>query len=178
MGIFYCLLTFVLLAHAEDISSTILERIINSDEYSTFNHLLQKTNYANLAIFTTNVTVFVPDDEAFSKCDGKLSHQILYSHVVFEAKTLNSLQDGERLLTSRRSPPLWVTKNSGGVFVNNARILTEESDYVVKTKRNGIEQIQVSHKETLSYLCLLFVFLGSHKKQMVVRWFIFVLNFY
>lgn len=145
MGSFFRVIIIAFLASVEPLATiTILEKIINSDDYSTFNDLLRKSNYANFTIFTANLTVFVPNNDAFLKFSGALDDQLLYSHIHFGVKTLRSLEDGERLRTSWGSPPLWVTKNSDGVFVNNAKVLKKQSDHVVKNRHNGIEQIQVS----------------------------------
>lgn len=138
---FWCVLILIVLKYAD--CTVVLERIYNSPNYSKFYDLLYKNNYANYTIFTDNLTMFVPSNDAFLKYKGDLTSQLLYSHISFKVRTLKSLQDNTRVYTSGGCPFLVITRNSEGIFVNNAKIITGESDFITTIKHNGIQQTQV-----------------------------------
>nr|XP_050866125.1 fasciclin-1 isoform X6 [Vespula vulgaris] len=127
---------------------TMEARIYDDADLSQFYQLLETSQVANNTLTYRHVTVFAPTNRAFQKYNGSKSNLVLY-HMSNLPLTI------ERLGLSVSSeldgnPPLWVTRKPGPtgeeeVFINNAKILKQHSNFQSKIKVNGDTKTQVLH---------------------------------
>ncbi|XP_047365600.1 fasciclin-1 isoform X3 [Vespa velutina] len=127
---------------------TMEARIYDDADLSQFYQLLETSQVANNTLTYRHVTVFAPTNRAFQKYNGSKSNLVLY-HMSNLPLTI------ERLGLSVSSeldgnPPLWVTRRPGPtgeeeVFINNAKILKQHSNFQSKIKVNGDTKTQVLH---------------------------------
>ncbi|XP_043488179.1 fasciclin-1 isoform X2 [Polistes fuscatus] len=127
---------------------TLEARIYDDPELSQFYQLLETSQVANNTLMYRHVTVFAPTNRAFQKYNGSKSNLVLY-HMSNLPLTI------ERLGLSVSSeldgnPPLWVTRKPGPageeeVFINNAKVLKQPSNFQSKIKVNGDIKTQVLH---------------------------------
>lgn len=123
----------------------IVEHKIRDDpDLSEFYSLLENSAIANNTLQYRQVTLFAPINLAFQKYTGSKDDLILY-HMTNLAKRLKDL-DGYVSSELEANPPIWITRikerNREVLYVNNARILQERSDYV---QANNQGKLQVLH---------------------------------
>ncbi|XP_015431057.1 PREDICTED: fasciclin-1 [Dufourea novaeangliae] len=114
---------------------------------SKFYQLLEASHVANNTLTYRHVTVFAPTNRAFQKYNGTTKNLVLY-HMSNFPKTIENLGDS---ISSELegNPPLWVTRRPSThgeeVYINNAKILTEQSNFQSKVTVGGDVKTQVLH---------------------------------
>ncbi|KYN32381.1 Fasciclin-1, partial [Trachymyrmex septentrionalis] len=112
-----------------------------------FYQLLEASQVANTTLTYRHVTVFAPTNRAFQKYNGSTKNLVLY-HMSNRPLTIEELRDS---ISSELegNPPLWITRRPGrygvDVYINNAMILLEQSNFQSKLKVNGDTMTQVLH---------------------------------
>ncbi|XP_017761182.1 PREDICTED: fasciclin-1 [Eufriesea mexicana] len=145
-----CLFTAIfLIAVATGINATqtMDAKIRDDSDLSQFYQLLEASQVANTTLTYRHVTVFAPTNRAFQKYNGTTKNLVLY-HMSNFPKTIENLGDS---ISSELegNPPLWVTRRTGThgqeVYINNAKILTERSNFQSKVIVGGDVKTQVLH---------------------------------
>ncbi|KAM0731398.1 Fasciclin-1 [Formica fusca] len=122
-------------------------KIRDDSDLSQFYQLLEASQVANTTLTYRHVTVFAPTNRAFQKYNGSTKNLVLY-HMSNRPLTIEELRDS---ISSELegNPPLWITRTPGkytaDVYINNAKILLEQSNFQSKLKVNGDTMIQVLH---------------------------------
>lgn len=98
--------------------------------------MLLANNVANFTLQNRQVTLFVPTNSAFQRYHGSTNDLILY-HMTNLAKTVD--QFGTSMSSELEgNPPLWVSlkkdTHMDQVYINNARVLLNRSNYVAMNK--------------------------------------------
>ncbi|XP_045466208.1 fasciclin-1-like [Harmonia axyridis] len=127
-------------------SKTVFQRISTEERFSTFNSLLQNNSLAKRAILYWNTTVFVPTNEAFEKYKGAFYNDIIYYHMSSELKSLRMIFESNDIQTLADGyPPLWVSRIEGEIYINNAKIDAEQSDYFSRASGGFYNHNQALH---------------------------------
>ncbi|XP_076237842.1 fasciclin 1 Fas1 domain-containing isoform X2 [Calliopsis andreniformis] len=139
---------FVTLAATRTTATETMDAKIRDDsDLSQFYQLLEASQVANTTLTYRHVTVFAPTNRAFQKHNGTTKNLVLY-HMSNFPKTIENLGDS---ISSELegNPPLWVTRKTGTqgeeVYINNAKILTERSNFQSKVSVGGDVKTQVLH---------------------------------
>ncbi len=87
------------------------------------------------------MTIFVPTNDAFRGFDGRKTENLIINHI---GNIALSTQQFPEKLTSwvTGNPPLWVTKNRNGIFINQAKIIKEN---VGARSINGDQQVIIKN---------------------------------
>ncbi|XP_018306001.1 fasciclin-1 isoform X3 [Mycetomoellerius zeteki] len=131
--------------HASQV--TMDAKIRDDSDLSQFYQLLEASQVANTTLTYRHVTVFAPTNRAFQKYNGSTKNLVLY-HMSNRPLTIEELRDS---ISSELegNPPLWITRRPGkygvDVYINNAMILLEQSNFQSKLKVNGDTMTQVLH---------------------------------
>ncbi|XP_071646329.1 fasciclin-1 isoform X3 [Temnothorax longispinosus] len=131
--------------HASQV--TMDAKIRDDSDLSQFYQLLEASQVANTTLTYRHVTVFAPTNRAFQKYNGSTKNLVLY-HMSNRPLTIEELRDS---ISSELegNPPLWITRRPGkysvNVYINNAMILLEQSNFQSKLKVNGDTMTQVLH---------------------------------
>ncbi|XP_046142475.1 fasciclin-1 isoform X3 [Osmia bicornis bicornis] len=145
-----CLFTVILLIAAAtgiSTSQTMDAKIRDDSDLSQFYQLLEASQVANNTLAYRHVTVFAPTNRAFQKHKGSTKNLVLY-HMSNFPKTIENLGDS---ISSELegNPPLWVTRRSGthgeDVYINNAKIIVERSNFQSKVTVDGDMKTQILH---------------------------------
>ena len=139
----------ILIVSATGIIATVTmdAKIRDDSDLSQFYQLLEASQVANTTLTYRHVTVFAPTNRAFQKYSGTTKNLVLY-HMSNSPKTIENLGDS---ISSELegNPPLWVTKKPGThgqeVYINNAKILMERSNFQSKVTVAGDVMTQVLH---------------------------------
>ncbi|XP_076682285.1 fasciclin 1 Fas1 domain-containing isoform X3 [Andrena cerasifolii] len=145
-----CVLATVLVIAAATRSiaiQTMDAKIRDDSDLSQFYQLLEASQVANTTLTYRHVTVFAPTNRAFQKYNGTTKNLVLY-HMSNFPKTIENL--GASISSELEgNPPLWVTRRTGThgeeVYINNAKILTEQSNFQSKVIVGGDVKTQVLH---------------------------------
>ncbi|XP_072764696.1 fasciclin-1 isoform X3 [Anoplolepis gracilipes] len=122
-------------------------KIRDDSDLSQFYQLLEASQVANTTLTYRHVTVFAPTNRAFQKYNGSTKNLVLY-HMSNRPLTIEELRES---ISSELegNPPLWITRSSRkygvDVYINNAKILLDQSNFQSKLKVNGDTKIQVLH---------------------------------
>ncbi|XP_011341884.1 fasciclin-1 isoform X3 [Ooceraea biroi] len=131
--------------HASQV--TMDAKIRDDSDLSQFYQLLEASHVANTTLTYRHVTVFAPTNRAFQKYNGSTKNLVLY-HMSNRPQTIEDLRES---ISSELegNPPLWITRKQGPygveVYINNAKILLEQSNFQSKLKVNGDTMTQVLH---------------------------------
>lgn len=99
---------------------------------------------AKLNLHREQLTLFVPENRAFARFEGELKSDIVFYHMSFELKTLYELNYTNVMTTVvLENPPLWLTRVNGDIYVNNAKVLQDESELMGKTRPGDMGKMQV-----------------------------------
>ena len=138
----------VIVAATRSIAIQTMDAKIRDDsDLSQFYQLLEASQVANTTLTYRHVTVFAPTNRAFQKYNGTTKNLVLY-HMSNFPKTIENL--GVSISSELEgNPPLWVTRRTGThgeeVYINNAKILTEQSNFQSKVTVGGDVKTQVLH---------------------------------
>ncbi|XP_076379122.1 fasciclin 1 Fas1 domain-containing isoform X2 [Megalopta genalis] len=144
----FAVVLVILVAATETHATQTMDAKIRDDpDLSQFYHLLEASHVANVTLMYRHVTVFAPTNRAFQKYNGTLKNLVLY-HMSNLPKTLENL--GESISSEfEGNPPLWVTRKQTArgeeVYINNAKILTDQSNFESKGNVGGEVKTQVLH---------------------------------
>ncbi|XP_012054846.1 PREDICTED: fasciclin-1 [Atta cephalotes] len=125
----------------------IVDRARYCSRLARFYQLLEASQVANTTLTYRHVTVFAPTNRAFQKYNGSTKNLVLY-HMSNRPLTIEELRD---YISSELegNPPLWITRRTSrygvDVYINNAMILLEQSNFQSKLKVNGDTMTQVLH---------------------------------
>ncbi|XP_053973898.1 fasciclin-1 isoform X2 [Hylaeus volcanicus] len=128
-------------------TQTMDAKIRDDSDLSQFYQLLEASHVANTTLTYRHVTLFAPTNRAFQKYNGTTKNLLLY-HMSNFPKTIENLGDS---ISSELdgNPPLWVTRRPSthgeDVYINNAKILTEQSNFQSKVTVGGDVKTQVLH---------------------------------
>lgn len=123
---------------------TVYQKIRQSPKLTQFYSLLESNRPAKLNLQYGEMTVFVPTNEAFEWFSGGNLNDIINYHMAWYAKQTKDLKTGHLTTVLEENPPLWVTKLEDDIFINNARIIPEISDYTSEIN-NKPKKPQVLH---------------------------------
>lgn len=104
------------------------------------------------------LTVFVPNNEAFRKYRGEILEDLALYHMTFEMKSLQALNSTTNSLNTvnEEFPPLWITRKGGNIFVNNAQIVQRQSNYLSRIGYDKLGKQQVSFVQILVLKILIY----------------------
>ncbi|XP_017877413.1 fasciclin-1 isoform X3 [Ceratina calcarata] len=145
----YVFTAVLLLATASAIAGiqTMDVKIRDDSDLSQFYQLLEASPVANSTLAHRHVTVFAPTNRAFQKYNGTTKNLILY-HMSNFPRTIENLGDSVSSELDG-NPPLWVSRRPSThgeeVYINNAKILTERSNFQSKVIVDGDVKTQVLH---------------------------------
>ncbi|EZA61917.1 Fasciclin-1 [Ooceraea biroi] len=133
-----------------------------------FYQLLEASHVANTTLTYRHVTVFAPTNRAFQKYNGSTKNLVLY-HMSNRPQTIEDLRES---ISSELegNPPLWITRKQGPygveVYINNAKILLEQSNFQSKLKvlhiiNEVLEPVRSNSAETPIYNPNAFQFLNQ-----------------
>ncbi len=122
----------VLLPPAPEPTNTILDIVVNSDDHDTLEVAVIAAGLAETLSGDGPYTVFAPTDAAFAALPagtieallantGELMNILLY-HVASGTVLSTDLTNGQTIPTLTFFPPLVVTIDANGVFINNAMV--------------------------------------------------------
>nr|XP_031840103.1 fasciclin-1 isoform X3 [Nomia melanderi] len=140
-------LLVVLAATGIHATQTMDAKIRDDPDLSQFYQLLEASPVANSTLMYRHVTVFAPTNRAFQKYNRTTNNLVLY-HMANMPKTLENLGDS---ISSELegNPPLWVTRRQSTrgeeVYINNAKILTEQSNFESKVIVGSDVKTQILH---------------------------------
>ncbi|CAH1165815.1 unnamed protein product [Phyllotreta striolata] len=147
-GLFRAVCVWIFLGAAVSSQSTLTEKIQQDPAYAEFSSkILSNNKAAILKLHYEQLTVFVPENSAFPTGASYAPHLIFY-HTCYGYKPLGVLNTTQRLRTARPgNPPLWVTRRGEDIYINNARIIQDKSNYVSRTigGHGGVVKRQVLH---------------------------------
>lgn len=142
-------------------SDTIFQRLNQDRQLSTFkNHFKWYEGQTNIS--TSRLTIFVPTNDAFEEFDGTVDLNVILYHVSYEVLDLVSLRKRSYLKTARNHDRLWVNVKNDTIFVNNARILEEESDYAAVTWTGQYQVYFNDRHQNLEHVDLKYVHIVPH----------------
>ncbi|KAK9886457.1 hypothetical protein WA026_016740 [Henosepilachna vigintioctopunctata] len=127
-----CVTVLYLCAIADSVykPKTVFQKITTNKSFSILSSLVQNSSLARRAILYWNTTVFAPKNEVFEKFNGYFGSDLVYYHITNEEKSLTKIFESSYLHTLADTfPPLWVSKIDGNIYINNAKIIMEESNY-------------------------------------------------
>ncbi|XP_069675634.1 fasciclin-1 isoform X4 [Periplaneta americana] len=126
-------------------NQTVEQKIRDDPDLSEFYSLLENSAVANSTLQFRQVTLFAPTNLAFQKYTGSKEDLILY-HMTNLAKPLDKLES-KVLSELEGNPPIWVTRVKGhhrdDIYVNNARVLQDRSNYVQTNHHNKQQVLHV-----------------------------------
>ncbi|KAF5296314.1 hypothetical protein FQA39_LY12531 [Lamprigera yunnana] len=123
---------------------TIYQKIRQTPKLTQFLALLEANRPAKLNLQYGEMTVFAPTNEAFEWYSGGLLNDLVNYHMVWYAKQTKNLENGFLITVLDENPPLWVTKTDDEIYINNARIVQDLSDYA--SEINSVpKKLQVLH---------------------------------
>lgn len=129
-------------------NQTVEQKIRDDPELSEFYSLLENSVVANTTLQFRQVTLFAPTNLAFQKYKGSKDDLILY-HMTNLAHPLDKLGIPNPSVLSQLegNPPIWITRNKGqyreDIYVNNAKIIQERSNYIQLNQRNNLQVLHV-----------------------------------
>ncbi|XP_056640068.1 fasciclin-1-like [Diorhabda sublineata] len=140
----------VLLIFSENVDSqryrTIYQKIQQEREYAEFKTLIKNNTVALLNLHYDQLTVFVPLNASFKHSKVKYSPNVAFYHMSFEVITLEMLYKINSIPTViLENPPLWITRFAGDIYVNNAKIIQDKSDYSARSRAGDMGKQQVLH---------------------------------
>ncbi|XP_033213263.1 fasciclin-1 isoform X3 [Belonocnema kinseyi] len=132
-------------------SDGIKRRIEDDPDLSQFLSLLESSPVALSVLNVRRVTVFASTNRAYQMYNGNTESSLIPYHIATSsfrtdrldhAMPINSELDG--------NPPLWVTRKQNGrqeeIYINNAKILMDQSNIELAIKTNDGEKKQILHK--------------------------------
>lgn len=123
---------------------SVFQKISNDPDLSEYAALVQENHKSRLSLHAASVTVFAPINRAVDGFSGNLHSRLSAYHIVKGAKTLLQL-DGRLFPVAEEYPPIWVSKQNEDVFVNNAKVVQERSNYQAKNHKDRYGEEQVLH---------------------------------
>ncbi|KAF5281303.1 hypothetical protein FQR65_LT14764 [Abscondita terminalis] len=123
---------------------TIYQKIRQTPKFTQFLALLEANRPAKINLQYGEMTAFVPTNEAFEWYSGGLMNELVNYHLVWYAKRTKDLESGFLITVLDENPPIWITKLDDEIYVNNARLIPELSDYVSEIS-NAPNKQQVLH---------------------------------
>ncbi|KAJ8967028.1 hypothetical protein NQ314_003145 [Rhamnusium bicolor] len=117
---------------------------IQETQHSDFNALIRTNRAARLNLHYEPLTVFVPENKAFDNYNKDLDSSLAFYHMSYEVKTLTLLRTTNSMSTvDLDNPPLWFTKVNKDIYVNNAKILGNNSNYMSRGRNGDMGKQQV-----------------------------------
>lgn len=123
---------------------TVYQRLGQERELSDIYSLIQTSRLAKINLFYREITLFAPTNEALDQYNGNIDNETLLYHFIYYAKTLEELKYGKVNTILEEYPPLWITKRNDKIYVNNALILKEKSNFFSKNRLDDTAKKQVS----------------------------------
>lgn len=106
--------------------------------------MVRSNRGAKLNLRYEPLTVFVPENKAFDRYDGDTYSDLAFYHLSFEVKTLKLLETTNVMSSvNLDNPPLWITTVNEEIYVNNAKVIQDKSNYVSKSVSGDMGQHQV-----------------------------------
>ncbi|XP_074030128.1 fasciclin-1 isoform X1 [Leptinotarsa decemlineata] len=125
---------------------TVYQKIQQEPSFTGFRDLIRNNRVAKLNLHYEQLTVFVPVNEAFRNLDEDINSDVAFYHMSFEIKTLAILNRTNSIETVvLENPPLWVTRAGNEIYVNNAKIILENSNYIARSRDGNMGKQQVLH---------------------------------
>ncbi|CAG9834633.1 unnamed protein product [Diabrotica balteata] len=125
---------------------TIYQKIQQEPIYSKFNQLIHTNRAAKLNLHYEQLTVFVPENWAFRHSEVEYNSDLAFYHMSFEIKSLEMLNRTNSLSTViLENPPLWITHINGELYINNAKVLKNKSDYLARSRNGDMGKQQILH---------------------------------
>lgn len=116
---------------------TLYEQIVENNQYANFSDLIKTNREAKVNLIYADLTVFIPENEAFNKHNDLFHSSLAFYHMAFEMYKLNKLWNMKSIQTvNPENPPLWITQWDDGIYINNAKILTQKSDIIGRSKKD------------------------------------------
>lgn len=114
---------------------------------------MQLSRLAKQYLGYNELTVFVPDNEAFRKFRGELTNDMALYHMTFEMKSLQTLNTSTNSVTPalKEFPPIWITRTQGDIYVNNAKLIKRQSNYLSRIRNEDFGKQQVNILFNLYY---------------------------
>ncbi|XP_051171468.1 fasciclin-1 isoform X2 [Leptopilina boulardi] len=134
------------------VSSEGIKRKIEDDpDLSQFLQLLESNPVALSNLNYRHITVFASTNRAFQTYNGSTDHAVIPYHMTSSAYKINQLEHGNSINSEfDGNPPLWVTRRQHGkhdeVYINNAKILTDQSNIELWIKVGSDTKKQILHK--------------------------------
>lgn len=137
-------LTCLALTTGKSWKPTIYQKIRQTPKLGQFLALLEINRSSKLNLQYGELTVFAPTNEAFEWYSGGQLSDVINYHMVWYAKETKDLEEGFLTTVAEENPPVWITKLEDEIYVNNARIIPELSDYLSENN-NVPSKPQVLH---------------------------------
>ena len=133
------MLAGLVLAQGSDTDTTILQALNEDGDFTTLVGLIDQAGLSDQLSGTGPFTLFAPSDSVFEgldqatlqqiSSDSALLEQILLSHVVEGAYSVNSLQDAEEgSILTLQGEPLSIETTAGGLRVNGTGLTSTNVD--------------------------------------------------
>lgn len=77
---------------------------------------------------------------------AKYRSDLIFYHMSYEYKTLDLLNKTNSLSSViLENPPLWISRRDRDIFINNAKIIPEKSNYITRSRTgdSGKEQVNL-----------------------------------
>ena len=98
------------------------------------------------AFLDRQVTLFAPTNDALRRHAGRHTENLILNHMTNIALLADQFPEKLASLVTG-NPPLWVTRDRGGVFVNEARVV--RGDIMARSSR-GDEQVRLCRTHAAS----------------------------
>lgn len=112
---------------------------------SGFKSIVDMNKLAKQYLNYNELTAFVPTNEAFRKYRGEILKDLALYHITFKIKPIETLNTTTNSLTPviEEYPPLWITRVGGEIYVNNAKIIQQQWNYLLRIRYDELGKEQV-----------------------------------
>lgn len=109
--------------YSQRLEESILDIVNSTNELSEFAKFLQ-IDGLHRALLDRQVSLFAPTNAAMARYQGRATESLILNHMTNIALMVEQLPEKMTSLVTG-NPPLWITEDRNGIFVNQARIVRE-----------------------------------------------------
>ncbi|XP_030755201.1 fasciclin-1-like [Sitophilus oryzae] len=126
---------------------SIYNKLTQEGDYESFAELIRRNREAQKDLLQNELTLFIPTNSAFQEFTKPLHSDTAFYHMATGLTILDDLKSTRGLSSVKHNfPKLWITKTDDDrLFVNNAEILLDRSDYIESTRHPPDGKQQVLH---------------------------------
>ncbi|XP_017777397.1 PREDICTED: fasciclin-1-like [Nicrophorus vespilloides] len=139
------LLNVIILISCAKAWPNMIQKLAFEKDLSQFYSMLVDNRYAKSSLSYRELTIFAPTNKAFKNFNGTITPNLVLYHVVPMARTLENLHEASLDPILEEHPPLWINNDGKNIFINNARLLFNASNFIIRTRADLYGKTQVLH---------------------------------